>query len=168
MTDNLKIDSIDTLEGELAQRCLSTLKSEGASNSTILQIETLLREPKVSCYAVSEETKLLAVFDIRNAPDFIKNLEIFYSPAISLNFDGETDEIIRDIFDTRLNVLINIFFFLFKAAQKKGQLKIRSDSVSDGIFFANVSQQIKKEFTDIEKIKIYNKWVEIIWKTREK
>lgn len=86
MADEMQV--VELSEQELNET-LDLWRKEGVSNSEILQFLDYSEEPRIDCCAVKDEqSKILALFEKRDAVRAYKNMSILLAPEIDVQ-EGE-------------------------------------------------------------------------------
>jgi len=132
---------------------LSTLEIEFASN--------------VDWFAVEEGTKTIAVFEIRQAPSYIKNMKVLFAPDVVSRFDHLSYAEAKPLVTRMINALGAIFEYLLSGLANgiSRSFKIYSDQDEVRFIFYEFCRYLEKEFPDKYEIKIYRKWLDIMAKT---
>ena len=164
MNINIEIKSLTT---ELENACLSEWERLGASNSVLEQIKSFQCAEKIECFLVVYEEENLAIFEIRDAIEYIKNLKIFFSPKIDKIPDGDSVESAANNLDIQIAILGKIYQHLINSANAVGKLKINIGNGFDGTFFVLMSEALKHKFSEIYDIIVYRNWVEVINKEKK-
>ena len=128
---------------------LATLDVEFASNN--------------KWFAVTDENKTEAIFNIRQTPICLKNMEVIFAPDIDFNSDELDYKAVKQIIVQTVNILALIFsYHLNDLAEGNNKLnKIYSDHKELRLIFYKFCEHLEKEDPEKYEFKTYGKWIEI-------
>jgi hypothetical protein len=142
---------------ELSESELTKIKQ---SNDFISSDEICISDKclYLAVYSEEENNKIYAVFDIRDAIDYIKHMRIYYLKSLMLiNTEAEIEDNAIVVF----GVLIDIFRYLKDKADKIGFVKIYVNTDSEFLVFSLMARKLAEQEEGKFNIKIYKNWIEL-------
>lgn len=159
MADEMQV--VELSEQELNET-LDLWRKEGVSNSEILQFLDYSEEPRIDCYAVKDEqSKILALFEKRDAVRAYKNMSILLAPEIDVQ-EGENYAVISRQLEKIIAIIAQIFdHFLEKPLEQRGMIKIWNERAPIYTILVNFANYLAKNYADRYSVKLYRNWIEI-------
>lgn len=105
----------------------------------------------------TENNSQLAVFDIRKAPDSIKQMSIYYSKQMFENVENRWN-VLEDTMGA-LNIVVKIFKFLLEHDYDVSKTKIYSANIYEYMVFTIMAKNLLMQGG--YSVRLYSKWIEI-------
>ena len=148
---------------------MSNYKIENVKNSELNKIKSDFINSKdinvskiCSYFKVCDENEVYALFDIRDAIDYAKQMKIYYSKSLVIGDEGKSDD--KDKIIKLANVLICIFTHVRDLSSKLGKAKIYSENEDEYTIFSLMAQELQKSSKNKYEVSLYSKWIEIAYK----
>lgn len=105
----------------------------------------------------------LAVFEIRDVPSsYFKNMQVFFSPDIDIDMDGEDFETVKTQLNRVVTTLGDIFqHFILSLVNGKNTVKIYNEHPNVRTIFYEFGNYLATQYPTQFKVKMYRNWVEI-------
>ena len=136
----------------------------GAKKNRLDRIERELYSG-VNWYSVTDDNgQIAAIFDDRKAPNYFKNMQIFFNPDRNMNLDGEEYDDVVPIIDGIIGILNDILIRHLNKLENAvdgSYCKIYSDIHGVYLVFHEFCKYLKKHYPDLFTIKMYGRWIEI-------
>ena len=147
---------------------MSNYKIENVKNSELNKIKSDFINSKdinvskiCSYFKVCDENEVYALFDIRDAIGYAKQMKIYYSKSLVIGDEEKSD---KNKIIKLANVLICIFTHVKNLSLKLGKAKIYSENKNEYTIFSLMAQELQKSSKDKYEVSLYSKWIEIAYK----
>lgn len=160
---------ISTIDYSHKSQLRDEWEARGASHSDLATLDSELACPE-RWYAISKDGKTKAVFDVRQAPKYFKNMKVIFAPDICFDDNEIEYENAVPIIDEMVDILAEIFGYHLNDLEQGNNnfFKIYSDHREVRLIFYEFCKYLKGKYPDRYKLKFYGKWIEIHQRSNSK
>jgi len=114
-------------------------------------------------FGVFDNGKTEAIFNVRQAPNYLKNMRVIFAPDIRIDEEGGDYEEAKPIVLRMVDILAKIFSYHLMDLKdgNNDYFKIYSDHREVRLIFYEFCRYIENQFPEKYKLKFYGKWIEI-------
>lgn len=144
----------------------ASIRNEWATRGATLS-ELSLLDHEFACnlkwFAVVDGDKTETLFDVRQAPNYIKNMKVIFAPDIDIDERAGDYNKAKPVVIKIVNILATILQHHFEHINEwnRDYIKIYSDHEKVYLFFYEFCKHLEEKYSDQLELKLYGKWIEI-------